>query len=347
MTYAVVIAKAGLSDGIIRIFQDYDKDQNKMISFSSTIVLQSIIFSSISTAIYIIILPKLLNILQIDIAYRRVFMVMSVFIIVRPMNIVVMNMMRVNGKTLLLSIVTFLGKVVAIILSLGILLLVPHSLLGYFIGIVIGEILQATVVYSWFFKNYKITYDQVSSDITKKLLLFGMPLLMTELSYNIMSFGDRYIVVSLRNSAELGIYAVGYNMAMYIANLIIFPLSYAIVPIYLKIYHQGGVEKTKDFLARCLNMFIIVIIPMCFGFYAISDGLFITLASIKYVEAAKFAPVILLANLALGLNHILNAGLYLQKKSTTIMAIMFISGVINIIFHDLPDLLTKKEIYAI
>ena len=68
------------------------------------------------------------------------------------------------------------------------------------------------------------------------------------------------------------------------------------VPISVKIYGDEGKEKTEAFLNKCLRYLLIAIIPMWFGYMAISKELFITLASAKYAAAARFSPLILLAH---------------------------------------------------
>ena len=67
------------------------------------------------------------------------------------------------------------------------------------------------------------------------------------------------------------------------------------VPISVQIYGDEGKEKTEMFLNKCLRYLLIAIIPMWFGYVAISKELFIILASAKYATAAIFSPLILLA----------------------------------------------------
>lgn len=331
MTYALVLAKVGLSDGIIRLFKEYDDSAEKRNIFSSTVFFRGVFFAAAAVAAYLLLLPVLFKLFNTDKAYYSCFAIMAISLFIKPLSIVVVNLMRANSKTLLLNVASFWSRVISIVASMGLLLYFSRSLAAYFAGIVLAEVITAGFYYSWFFKNYRVRLHDVSASLAKMLIVFGAPLLLTELSYNVLSFGDRYLVAWLSGAAALGVYTVGYNLALYVANTILFSLSYAIVPIYVKIYHQEGLEKTREFLARCLNIYLVAIIPVCAGFYAVSDSLFLTLASSKYQEAAVFSPLILVANLVLGMNSILNAGLFLNKKSTTIMAIMLTAGVVNIV----------------
>jgi len=76
------------------------------------------------------------------------------------------------------------------------------------------------------------------------------------------------------------------------------------------------------------------VIIMTFGYFPIAKDLFTTLASNKYGDAAVFSPIILISNFLLGLStNMLNAGLYLEKKSVRILVNMLIALLVNIILN--------------
>jgi O-antigen/teichoic acid export membrane protein len=61
-----------------------------------------------------------------------------------------------------------------------------------------------------------------------------------------------------------------------------------------------------------------------------SPEVFIVLASEKYSEAASFSPIILAGTLVYALSSILNAGLYLRKKTPVMLLIMVCAVGLNI-----------------
>ena len=333
MLLSVAIAKAGLSDGIIRMYKEYDATQEMRNMFSSTIMVRGVILALITTFIYIAIIPAITNYLKINKQYVICFLIMAAYLLIRPLNIIVSNILRIRGRTLFLNVSGIFVRILSIIISLFLLMYVIRELYGYFIGIVAGELILSVILLFWFFNNYKVGLKQVSGDLTIKLIKFGLPLLLTELSFLLLTYVDRYMILAYRGESALGLYSAGYNVAMYISDIIIFALSYAIVPIYVEIYSNDGRTKTEEFLNKSLHYILIVLIPLCVGYYAVSEDLFITLASRKYLSAASFSPIILVASLFLGMNNILNAGLYLQKKSTIILSIMLSATIIKIVLN--------------
>lgn len=142
----------------------------------------------------------------------------------------------------------------------------------------------------------------------------------------------------------LGLYSVGYNLAAYVSDMIIFAVSYTVVPIYVGIYKNDGRGHTELFLQKCLKYLLTVMIPIFFGYIAISRDLFYVLASEKYVSAASFSPIILLGSYFIGMNSIFNAGLYLQKKTKTIMMVMLSALLMNIVLNIL--LIPRYGVYG-
>lgn len=330
---AVALAKGGLSDGIIRFYKEYSESNDKLAVFSSTIIIRGLILSLLTALLYISIFPFISGYLNINARYVTIFIIMAVYLFVRPLNIIVLNMLRVTGKTIFYNSVNIIGKIMSIVLSLLFLIYLLKGLYGFFVGIILAEIIVSIILFSWFISNYKVLPNKVSGELAVKLIKFGTPLLITELSYLLLSYADRYMIVAYHGEEVLGLYSVGYNLASYLSNIIMFSLSYTVVPLYVDIYEKDGKEETEEFLQKCLYYLIIAIMPVFFGYLAISNDLFITLASVKYASAATFSPIILLGSLFLGINYIFNAGLYLKKKSMTLLAIMLSAVIINIILN--------------
>lgn len=333
MFLAVAVAKMGLSDGIIRFYKEYRNTPEQRTIFSSTVIVRGILISSLAVLFFVVIISRINRHLTIANQYLSCFMIMALYLLINPLNTIAFNLLRVNGKTLLMNVIILIGRIASFGLSLYFLIYVFHGLYGYFIGVVLAEYFVSLILLYWVLSNYKISLAKVSGALALKLIKFGAPLLFTELSYLLLSYADRYMIVAYHGESMLGLYSVGYNLATYLSNIITFSLSYAIIPIYVELYENEGKKKTEDFLEKCIHYLLIAAIPVCVGYFVISEDLFTTLATQKYTAAATFSPLILLGSLLLGINSILNAGLYLKKKSMTILYIMLVALIINIIMN--------------
>lgn len=333
MFVVVAIAKAGLSDGIIRFYKEYDGTPEERDIFSSTVVIRGLVLSSATVFLYVIVFLTIRRFLNIDSKYIACFMIMSGYFLLRPLNVIILNILRVTGKTIFFNFINLVGKITAVVCSLLLLLYIIGAFYGYFIGLVLSELFVSIILFYWFFTHYKIVLSKVSGSLAMGLVKFGLPLLITELSYLLLSYADRYLIAAYQGVDDLGMYSVGYNVASYISDMMMFSLSYAVVPIYVALYQKEGREKTEEFLCKCMHYLLVAIIPICIGYALVSRDLLVTLASERYIEASQFSPIILLGSFFLGMNNILNAGLYLGKKTRVILAIMLTAVIVNIIMN--------------
>jgi O-antigen/teichoic acid export membrane protein len=330
MFFAVALAKGGISEGIVRYYKENSDSEQKLMIFSSTILARGVLLSIVVFLIYELVFPFFFPYLHLKLRFKKDFMIMGLYLLIRPLDMMILSLLRVKGQTIFLNLLGISGRVLSFGLSLVFMLYIMHRFFGIFIGTVLAEAILFVVLYFWFFSNFKVKLSLASNSLALDLIRFGMPLLITELAYLFLSYTDRYLILYYMGEEAVGVYSVGYNLVSYINEMILFSLSYAIVPLYVEIYEKEGKEKTEAFLTRCLHYLLIGIIPLFFGYAAIAKQFVVLLASEKYVEAASFSPIILLSSLLMAMSILFNAGLYLQKRSRSILMIMVVTAVINI-----------------
>ncbi len=327
VSLAVVAAKGGLSDGIVRFLREYNADPERRVLFTSTVVVRGVLLAAIVTAAYLLLIPHLLPRMGIDRAFLGAFLVMGLYLFARPLNIIVYNYLRALQRSLLYNAIGLAGRVAGVALALGLLVFVAHGLWGYFLGLALAEAAVTLALFTWLLRNYQVRLGAVSSTLSWQLVRFGLPLLATELMYLLLRSGDRFLVQYYLGDSAVGVYSVGYTLPSYINDLVMFSLSYAVVPIYVELFGKDGAAATSEFLGRALRYYVIGMIVLCAGYAATATDLIVVLASEKYRESAAFSGWILLGLALLGATTILNAGLYLQKR-TMLMLLTMAAGLV-------------------
>jgi O-antigen/teichoic acid export membrane protein len=329
MFIVMTVSKAGVSNGIIRYFEQYSHSATERSVFSSTILLTSIFFSVAIAIFYYFSVPVMAESFSISREFIRCFEFMSIYLFVRPVNIALLNLLRVNDKTIMYNVLTTGGVIISTLLSLT-LYFIYFDVLYFFVGGVLTEFATSAVLFTWLLRFYPISFRAVSGDLLRKLAVFGTPLLFYELSCFLFAHSARYMIIAINGEAALGVYSAGCNMATNISNLLSFPVSIAAVPMFVTIFEREGKAATEKFLAQSLYYFFIASIAVFFGFWAVCRETMILLASQKYAAAASFSPVILCGSLLVGVNGLLNAGLYVRKKTVAIMLIMASAALLNV-----------------
>ena len=110
MYFAVAFAKAGLSDGIIRFYNEYSKVPEKKEIFSSTVMSRGFVLSVLTSLAFILLFPFFQKYLKISESYTACFMIMALYLFFNPLNIIVMRMLRVNDKTIFINVMQYRGE---------------------------------------------------------------------------------------------------------------------------------------------------------------------------------------------------------------------------------------------
>jgi O-antigen/teichoic acid export membrane protein len=110
-----------------------------------------------------------------------------------------------------------------------------------------------------------------------------------------------------------------------------YSIDYAMAPICMSILVNKGEEETKKFLEKTFRFFVLIIVPVAFGFMGVGKDLLAFLASKKYGEANLILPYIIIGQLIHSSGNILNSGLFIKKKTQIMTMIVLVSCLLNIV----------------
>ncbi|MCU1279091.1 MAG: polysaccharide biosynthesis protein [bacterium] len=107
-------------------------------------------------------------------------------------------------------------------------------------------------------------------------------------------------------------------------------IGQAIMPIYMQMWDQKGVAETSAFISRSLRTYVMLGVPIVAGLAAVGPELLPSLASEKYASAASVLPWVIGGMVVDGTNSMLGAGLFIHRKTRTIMTIVLSCAALNI-----------------
>jgi len=131
-------------------------------------------------------------------------------------------------------------------------------------------------------------------------------------------YADRFFIQYFLDSAQLGIYSVGYNISTYIQGFITGPLWMTIFPIYTKLWESEGRERTTDYLQVLLKYYLCLAVLIICGVLSVSREFIVVFATEKYLLAVQIVPMVTASILIYGTYHITGAGFFLLKKTKII-----------------------------
>lgn len=323
-------AKCGITTSFIRHYPEFISEDKKKLLYSSalggSVLIPLIIIICYSIAIFL--LKE-----HIGIYLAKTLLIVGLIILFRTLESLFSSFFRAEERVITLNIVSLLYKTGSLISGILAFFILIKGLYGYFMGIVIFEAFMTAVLIIVYYRKGLLQIKTVSLNTSKMLYIYGFPLVFLEISSLINDYSDRFLIKYFLDSAQLGIYSVGYNISMYLQGLITAPLWMAVFPIYTKLWETEGRKETEKFLSQLLKYYLCIAILVLFGISLLSEELITILATKKYSGASQIIPLVTSSILIYGVSHIIGAGFHLMKQTKKIALYMVIAALLNIILN--------------
>jgi O-antigen/teichoic acid export membrane protein len=268
---------------------------------------------------------------------QRLFAIASMLIVVQGVESALINFLRAEQKTVVLMKYQVVKRYLGLTLILAALLLITRSLAAFYTASVISEALSVFVLSRIVFgggRRPAPRFNQFSRPLYIDLITFGIPMMIGyELSGIVLAVGDRYVIQATIGSTTLGLYSAAYNLCQYVQAVFIESVGMAIMPIYMRLYHQQGPQETEAFIARSLRTYVLFGLPVIAGLAAVGPELLPSLASDKYSSASVILPWVIAGMVIDGTNSMLGSGLFINKKTRTITSIVLSAAILNIVLN--------------
>ncbi len=199
------------------------------------------------------------------------------------------------------------------------------SKLNYiFVANVLGSAVSFMLLLPYLIK-FKWQFDKV---LFIKMLRYSYPIVIAGLAYVINENLDKYLIGIYIDKETEGLYAAAYKLAIFM-NLYIMAFRLGAEPLFFSISDQKNAPETY---AQIMKYFTIVGVVVLVGIVLFLD-VFKHFINPSYWMALGIVPVVLLANLFLGIYHNLSIWYKLIDKTRYGMYFSIIGAVVTIIFN--------------
>lgn len=193
-----------------------------------------------------------------------------------------------------------------------------------FIANLVGSAISFLLLVPYLFK-FKISFDMI---LLKKMLNYGWPILVAGIAYVINENLDKYLIGKMIDKEAMGLYAAVYKLAIFM-NLYIMAFKLGAEPFF---FNQQSKENAKEIYAQIMKYFTIV------GAFALL-GIVVFIDILKYFinenywSALAIVPIVLLANLLLGIYHNLAIWYKLTDKTRFAMYFSILAALVTIVVN--------------
>lgn len=325
---ATAVAKLGLPGWIVQFYAEF-KLNKRLDSFQSTILISSVGCAA-TVAILFYVLGHLFRSKIFEKNIVNLIPIVSMIIFTSCTSDILTSFLRAEQRTKLYNLVAIIRRYGALTLGILLALFIVKGLYGFYFGQVLTGIVVLSFLIFISAKRQKISVRNFSTGVFRDSIRFGLPMVGGEMGHLILNYADRYLVQLYLGSISLGLYIAGYNLSTYVTEMFMYPINYAMTPIYMNILVKKGEEETRKFFTRAFRYFLMIMVAVVFGFIAIGKDLISILASSKYLEAYSVLPYVVIGQSIYACSIILNNGLFIKKKTHVVMYVISVAGLLNI-----------------
>jgi len=197
--------------------------------------------------------------------------------------------------------------------------LVLYIFVANFLASLVTFILLLPIVF-----KFNVTFDK---KILKRMLVYGIPIMVSSLAYVTNENLDKLLLSNYLGKEQMGIYAACYKLGVFM-SLYIMAFKMGAEPFF---FNQAKEKNAKQTYARILNWFIVfgaLFMIIVVGF--IDQFAQLLLGKSTYFQALGIVPIILLANLFLGIYYNLSVWFKVTDKTRYGMYFSILGALITI-----------------
>jgi O-antigen/teichoic acid export membrane protein len=305
VAFLVVFLTFGMETAFFRFLQNKeDKDHVFQNSFFTVILINSLFF-------------LLLIFFNQDIADKLLYsehneyvILMSAIVCIDAISALPLAKLRAEEKALKFASIQFSSIAVNIGLNLFLMLIVfdPNNPEEGVIYILCANLFSSLIKPLFLWKDFVYIKFKLNIELTKQMIIYAFPLMIAGLAGIINETIDRILLKHLLfdedipgslkiAEAKVGIYSACYKLAM-LVTIMIQAYRYAAEPFF---FSQLKNEDKNKIYSKVMNYFVAAV---CFVFLMVSLNIDIFKYFIRnevYWEGLKVVPILLLANVFLGI----------------------------------------------
>ena len=194
-----------------------------------------------------------------------------------------------------------------------------------FIANILGSAVSFLLLLPYLLR-FKWNFD---TGLLKRMLVYSWPIAVAGIAYVINENLDKLLIGEMIDKSAMGIYSACYKLAIFM-NLYIMAFRLGAEPFF---FNHSDKKSARETYAKILNYFTIIGALVFLGIVVYIDILKKPFINNQYWGALAIVPIVLLANLFLGIYHNLSIWYKLTDKTKYGMYFSIIGAIITIVLN--------------
>jgi O-antigen/teichoic acid export membrane protein len=330
--FMVGVGKLGLQHSVVRYYSEVEAGtrNNTIRQFFSTVLFGMVGVGLVVTLASVTIVFFLPTQWLSNAQTQHLIILASPLVFIRVVDSAMYNLLRAQQKSGIYSLYFTVRKYLGLGLIFFVLFYISRTLEGFFISSILGELIAVAVIIIYYARQNVFDLHEFNKPLFVSMLVFGLPLLASELSMLLLNMGGRYIINYQLGPEPLGAFSAAFNFSDYLQGVLTASFAQAVVPMYFRMWEQQGREKTVEFIEQAFKYYLALALPILAGMAAVGPELLRLLASSKYNVSTELIVFIVGGMLVSGGTPIFSAGIYIKKLTKVVMYSVLAAAVVNL-----------------
>jgi len=318
----------GLNSALFRSYYEYDTEAERKVVVSTTFY--TLLFSaSVSAMLGLAGASTWSKLLFGDVGFEKYCMFTFCTAGLTILEAIPFAVYRARQLSKRYSIFNLLFLMVRIGLIIYLVAYRHYGVWGIVLGSFLATLLSTTIMTVTISKSISWSY---SLGEARKLLRFGLPLVMVNLAGFILNSSDRYFLRAFSSLDQVGVYNLGYQFGMLLNLLIVRPLGLIWPPM---IFSTAKRNYATEYYSKMLTYVLLAGAFLWLGVSVLSKDIIRLMARPEYWSAYQVVPIIGFSYILYGLQNILGVGIALKARTEYYAVTFIIAAALNLILNTL------------
>ena len=328
---AISLGKLGAQHAILR-FYPHNADPERHARFATNLFVLPML---VSTSLWLVGIAILAGISGFGgISFSPVLWLAVLAIPLMVFTSMVQMILRAGERSDLLSIISVVWRWLELVLMVGAVALLERSAIAAYGGKVLAAVLVILFYLKWVRQNLRFSREHVDFGEFRQALAYGMPLAVNEIAAMVLVLIDRVMLKAMLDDyAIVGIYTIGYSLAIQVSILMHVPLSSSFIPVANRTFETRGAAEVRAVKRRVLLPVTYLAVGVAVAIWSVGSDV---IPAISGPDKAASGPVFAWIGTMYALYPILDIsgyGLLLHKRSKTLLVMTISAATLNIVLN--------------
>jgi O-antigen/teichoic acid export membrane protein len=324
ITLLVGLTQLGLGSAFFRAYNYDFTSRSGQRSVIATITIILMLISSLAVSVVSINAQFVSQLLFQTPALANAVMIAATAVLMQNLTVPGFAWLRAENKALFYSLLSILNLGISLVANLVLVGVLQLGIYGSLLSTMSGYAAVALLTLPFMIVRSRLL---VRLDVARSVLAYGVPLILSVISFWILQLSDRYLLSLLTSLAITASYAVAYSLGGVLNTVIMSPFLLAWPTAMFRIAKRRDAAQVYKVIFRWFSTLLLL---AAFGFSIVGKIAFEWFFPPSYRDAATIVPIIAGSLVFYGVYYMFMIGANIQRKTWLATVFTTVAAALNI-----------------